>query len=80
MVRVRERKIQDVWSKVDAINAERGFAQQEPGFTVMEYAKRYGLSRLGAHCRLRKLVDEGKLVAGFRLERGVRLRVYRLPE
>ena len=76
---MRERKQQDIWTKMDEVNRARGFVQNDAGFTVQEYAERYAVSRITANHRLCDLVKEGKLLSGFRLERGRRLRVYRFP-
>lgn len=76
---VRERKVSTVWTQMDKLHSERGFTD-EPGFTIIEYSQRYHLTRDGSHGRLQKLVQEGKLIAGWAQRDGKRVRVYRFPE
>lgn len=75
---VRERKT--VWNRMDALHVEVGLVNDDPGFTVEEYAERYRLSRPGAGHRLVALVRQGKLIAGWRHVNGSRVRTYRFPD
>lgn len=70
------RSTKDSWEKMDAIHAEKQMAN-DPGFTLQEYCQRYGMSLAAANRRLNKLVEEKRLIGGWRLENGRRLRVYR---
>ena len=69
----------DIWSKVDALHDDERLAN-DPGFTIYEYADRYGLSTSGAHGRLRILVRKGKLVMGKSSRDGRRVNVFRFPD
>lgn len=77
---MRERKVAAVWDRMDALHAERGLVAEDEGFTVIEYAERYTMSRDGAYGRLQKLVRDGKLVGGWARRAGKRTRVFRFPE
>ena len=77
-VTVRERK--NIWKQMDSLHAETGYQREDDGFTVREYAERYRLSNDGADGRLRKLEQQGKLVRGWSIRSGYRVKVYRFPE
>ena len=69
----------DLWEQIDAINKDEGLSLNDEGFTVAEYAKRYGMSIPGAHHRLESLLAKGKLIGGYRKIDSRRHRVYRIP-
>lgn len=75
---MRERKT--VWDRMDALHAANGLVADDEGFTILDYAERYTMSRDGAYGRLQKLVREGKLVGGWAMRAGKKTRVYRFPE
>lgn len=78
-VTVRKRKL-DWQERMDTINARNNVATNDDGFTVREYAERYGLSRDGADGRLGKLERRGEIVRGWAIRNGTRAKVYRFPD
>lgn len=73
------KEFEDRWARMDALHKEVSL-NDDPGFTILEYAKKYGLKRGTAKERLAKMADEGKLIEGFRVINGARNRVYRFPK
>lgn len=52
-----------VWDKVDSLNAARNFGKQlspDLGFTVKDYAKRYGINYCTASIQIRVHLTDGK--------------------
>lgn len=55
------------WGTVDAIRAQSGvMTHSDPGFTVEEYAARYGMRHATAETQLSRLVEAGLLIKGRR--------------
>jgi predicted ArsR family transcriptional regulator len=77
---MKARKV-DFLAQMDRIHASVGYTENDPGFTVHEYAERYRLTNHAAQGRLQRMVSSGLLVMGWkRSERGRRERTYRPME
>ena len=51
----------DLWERMDAINQELDIAIVTRGFSVEEYAERYGCSRSSAECRIKRLLQSKRI-------------------
>lgn len=75
--RVKPEPPVDLWERMDRIHAETGTrTNNDPGFTVPEYAAKYGVSRTLAHNRLAHMARNGKLKPGWRIVEGRSIRVF----
>lgn len=54
------------WAKVAALHRELGMEVNDPGFTVAEYAARFGCAYKTASTRLTALSRQGRLREGWR--------------
>jgi hypothetical protein len=73
----------DLWEKMDALNKTIGFDpsnNNDNGFTVFEYAERYGLPEGLSRCRLKRMADRGQLIKGRSVRNGKTCLVYRFPD
>jgi hypothetical protein len=68
---------EEQWKKMDAVHARQA---DFTGFTVDEYAARYGLLRDQASHRLRKMARRGELLTSIVIRNKARTRVYRFPD
>lgn len=78
----RVKNLEEMWKKMDAIHKERdGEVAADEGFSIKEYAEKYNLNFGQAEGRLRRLVNNGKLLMGHRISKTgrTRERVFRFP-
>jgi len=73
------------WGQLDAARRDAHLdIPDDPGFTIDDYAGRYGVPRNTAVTQLARLVSRGQLIAGFGTRPSTtgirRVRTYRLPE
>lgn len=50
---------------VAALRERRGLTRNDPGFTVLEYAAKFGVAYQAARAELRGMVEAGELVMGL---------------
>lgn len=70
----------DLWDKMDRLNKTNGYYENDPGFSIVEYAERYGIPPNIARCRLNRWVEKGHLTKGRSTRNGKTCVVYRFPD
>ena len=73
------------WEQIEALRQSAGLVPDDEGFTITEYAARYGVGYCSAGEQLARLVKAGSLLKGYKHMTdpgGTRRRVacFRLPE
>jgi len=77
--------VADKWGRIDALRAKEGYACNDEGFTVNQYAEQFKLKREAARSQLGQMVSAGKLLKGYKYEsdpsnRSRRVACFRLPQ
>jgi hypothetical protein len=70
----------DLWDKMDALNKTNGYTPCDVGFTVTEYADRYGFTNGIARNRLKSMSERGQLIKGHAIRDGKVCIVFRFPD
>ncbi len=54
------------WDDIDSLREAGGLTEDAEGFTVRDYASRYGITRAAAQPQLERMVAAGNLLKGYR--------------